>query len=860
VARRERACRSWLNLSRPADGYGPPKGGPYGCCEVACGVLINGLGKRWAKECGCVLASTGCRELSDDATCAAVAVTDGNLARLGGVDHRCRDAGSGELRFAALAAIKVGNEALACVGDCGAVGTVEVSNLVTGVNIDLGLADLSTCPAFDRDGDGNVRINELLQGVQSALNGCAPDAAVCERTAGEALSDCIERANTAQQGCFLGSGPAHACAPDNAEIGLAMQGIDAAVIPACRDAATVRAAGYGPESTPVDLVHRLQSACRADAASLAARSFGGPQAAALATGTAQASTCRGAAHSAATRLMRDDLALYNSCLNSDTCDAAQTETTAASLQQRLADEVNDLCGAGALQGLVAVDAAEFAKRAAVQVRCLTATAHPDSSPLTLDCGPRADLMNAPRGEYVQIVLDSAKYGTRCGDGSDFASRLRLAPEGSPVSDVVVGMQGGGVCITGPDCASRPADLFEPLTDQPPTTGTMSNDPAVSPFADWTKVYLPYCNQDVCIGGGATGNFPEITVYRYGALNVRAALRYVRDELWSELNRTTAEGYQPDHVHALFGGFSAGGFGTLYNYHYLLDDLQWIHTAAYPDAGLALDNGEVLGVGNLGVLLLGDNPPLGWSTRNYLPPYCIAFNCGVGPVLLAATSPRLLEVPEQQFLILSNQIDGTQVATTFFDSIDSWVNEMRQSYCETHALPGVQYFLPAIPQDIHVISPRPELYASRPVDGVLMRDWLASDFSAPATVTDQVEEGDLVQAFPACCRSLPARLGAHRPLACDAIRCRSRDVRTGAAGGRRPDRCSGPQRAMKPYVDATWAGGRGRHAISHHFDPSVIQWGDRRRVRASAVADGSRSKHSDLALFRAGELDRLTSAA
>ena len=85
----------------------------------------------------------------------------------------------------AVAAIKVGNEALACVGDCGAVGSVEVSNLVTGVNIDLGLADLSTCPAFDRDGDGNVRINELLQGVQSALNGCASDAAVCERTAGE---------------------------------------------------------------------------------------------------------------------------------------------------------------------------------------------------------------------------------------------------------------------------------------------------------------------------------------------------------------------------------------------------------------------------------------------------------------------------------------------------------------------------------------------------------------------------------------------------------------------------------------------------------------------------------------------------
>lgn len=42
---------------------------------------------------------------------------------------------------------------------------------------------------------------------------------------------------------------------------------------------------------------------------------------------------------------------------------------------------------------------------------------------------------------------------------------------------------------------------------------------------------------------------------------------------------------------LFGGTSAGGFGTLYNYHYVLDDLQWAHTAAWPDASLALDNGE-----------------------------------------------------------------------------------------------------------------------------------------------------------------------------------------------------------------------------------------------------------------------------
>ena len=95
-------------------------------------------------------------------------------------------------------------------------------------------------------------------------------------------------------------------------------------------------------------------------------------------------------------------------------------------------------------------------------------------PLELDCGPRDEVAAAPRGEYIQVVLDESVWGTRCGDGSPFAFWLRLAPEGEPVENVVVGMQGGGVCIFAEDCSTRPADLFEAMNDQPLPTGTMSN--------------------------------------------------------------------------------------------------------------------------------------------------------------------------------------------------------------------------------------------------------------------------------------------------------------------------------------------------------------------------------------------------
>jgi hypothetical protein len=99
------------------------------------------------------------------------------------------------------------------------------------------------------------------------------------------------------------------------------------------------------------------------------------------------------------------------------------------------------------------------------------------------------------------------------------------------------------------------------------------------------------------------------------------------------------------------------------------------------------------------------------------------------------------------LILSNQVDLTQVATTFFSDTPSWINALRAAYCETQGLQGVRYFLPAISENIHVISPRNELYTNRPIDGELMRDWLAGGFTAPDEVVDRVEEGTLVEDYP-----------------------------------------------------------------------------------------------------------------
>lgn len=59
-----------------------------------------------------------------------------------------------------------------CVGDCNGDGNVTVDELVLGVNIALGTANIDACPAFDADGNGSVTVDELIQGVNNALNGC----------------------------------------------------------------------------------------------------------------------------------------------------------------------------------------------------------------------------------------------------------------------------------------------------------------------------------------------------------------------------------------------------------------------------------------------------------------------------------------------------------------------------------------------------------------------------------------------------------------------------------------------------------------------------------------------------------------
>jgi len=58
-----------------------------------------------------------------------------------------------------------------CLGDCNENGVVAVNELIIGVRIALGEAELSSCAAFD-NGSSVVTVNVLIAAVRNAVNGC----------------------------------------------------------------------------------------------------------------------------------------------------------------------------------------------------------------------------------------------------------------------------------------------------------------------------------------------------------------------------------------------------------------------------------------------------------------------------------------------------------------------------------------------------------------------------------------------------------------------------------------------------------------------------------------------------------------
>ena len=161
--------------------------------------------------------------------------------------------------------------------------------------------------------DGNVctagdvcAAGTCVSGAPAPGHACT-QAQRCEGAVARLLSSCIAKLGARVTRCYLKTGAA--CPPGEPWTAQLLAKVATRIAARCPDVATVQALGYGSAATPATVTARLQEACTGEVAAIAARTFGGPQAAFLAGADAPTLTCLSTASSVALRLVNREAKL-----------------------------------------------------------------------------------------------------------------------------------------------------------------------------------------------------------------------------------------------------------------------------------------------------------------------------------------------------------------------------------------------------------------------------------------------------------------------------------------------------------------------------------------------------------------------
>ncbi len=144
------------------------------------------------------------------------------------------------------------------------------------------------------------------------------------------------------------------------------------------------------------------------------------------------------------------------------------------------------------------------------------------------------------GQEATYRFDSAQ-GPICMRGAEY--KVSVRDTGSP--DLVVFLQGGGACWSEFCLAITAAPEGIPLVD------LLNEDLSSNPVADWSIVYLPYCDGSFFVGEAQhDDNINDLgTRYHKGLANLTAALEVTKFRF-------------PNPQRILLAGSSGGGYGLL----------------------------------------------------------------------------------------------------------------------------------------------------------------------------------------------------------------------------------------------------------------------------------------------------------
>ncbi|MGK5085258.1 pectin acetylesterase-family hydrolase [Bdellovibrionota bacterium FG-1] len=168
--------------------------------------------------------------------------------------------------------------------------------------------------------------------------------------------------------------------------------------------------------------------------------------------------------------------------------------------------------------------------------------------------------------WKEIKID----GAYCGDGAGYSVFLS---EGAS-RKIAFDLMGGGACWSASTCYGLPESWIHPLPGVFQPSGFVSSNPALSPVADFTLVYFPYCTGDVHLGRHVATYQGGMKVRHEGRLNFEKSVTQLIAQGLIEL--PLAEEF-------VMTGFSAGALGALLHSTYVAPLIKNV-----PDKTLILD--------------------------------------------------------------------------------------------------------------------------------------------------------------------------------------------------------------------------------------------------------------------------------
>ncbi|MCG5516502.1 MULTISPECIES: pectinacetylesterase family protein [unclassified Ectothiorhodospira] len=351
--------------------------------------------------------------------------------------------------------------------------------------------------------------------------------------------------------------------------------------------------------------------------------------------------------------------------------------------------------------------------------------------------------------------------------ADFAFFVQ---QGNP-NRILFFMDGGGACWNAETCIGAPLSgefvyaqtVDETVEDLANIGGVLDSDNPDNPFANYTKVFVPYCTGDIHFGTrdteyelATTTGSQSWTIHHRGVDNLLATIHMLNTSVRKNRKRLVADFASAKDV--TMTGVSAGGYGATLAFSYIAEETS-------PRTRLNLISDSAIGVQTdefYGHVIYDGSRNERWGFADGLPSWvpafrhpdaflsgasgnALAFKPSIFRALgdyrpdarLASVSPNLDSV-QIQFYAASLPLAQQPIIASEQDIASDWYAGLQAIVRQTASVPNYRFFIED--GSFHTFLASDERFYAVGAHGVSLRDWINAMIKPGNRAWDNLDAG------------------------------------------------------------------------------------------------------------------------